>query len=644
MDDSIEYLVNDHKEIESLKLAYSAYLPEEFLRHIPGLKNLKKLHIVGSLNEMFTKKLHTVGCLHEMTATGKGLASQLQELSIRSSSRWINGLISNTLSAVNGENLALLDLSFETGGVYSRPAVFGADFPTTFPRLKVLRLKKLRMTCANLVKLLNKVGQQLEELHLENSLIVGMSDQLSNSFSRLRVLKLINSRWSPVLILLAQMCGDNLELLDLRGTIVKPTHITNYLPSLTQLRISEDDGLPCLLGQISRDLVHLDVRLLGSPSLDCIDRLADDNVPFPKLKVLRAICRDDGKLNLLKLVGKDLEVLDLSGITVIRENREGFAFPKLRILRLRKCLSITDECLADLLSMIGKDLEFLDLSKTDLLLNNLNESWRFPNLRILRLHECKNIDDKCLADLLAMIGKDLEFLDLSETDLLLNNLNETRFPKLQTLLLYNCKNITDECLVDLLGRIGPDLDHLDLSYTCVTLESLHSLTNSFPILRVLRLNNCTLLTDTGLVNIMKQLGDALEELRLSSTYVNLGAVNQICVDLSRLRRLDVADAINITTATIIHFLGKIGHDNLNSEDNDKMTKLKRNVSELKRKFPESCRIIHCENLFHLDITRSNLEEDAIKAHFSGIHIFCEKYSPREFDCFLEFEFELEEEF
>ena len=79
MDDSIEYLVNDHKEIESLKIAYSAYLPEEFLRHIPGLKNLKKLHIVGSLNEMFTKKLHTVGCLNEMTATGKGLASQLQE-------------------------------------------------------------------------------------------------------------------------------------------------------------------------------------------------------------------------------------------------------------------------------------------------------------------------------------------------------------------------------------------------------------------------------------------------------------------------------------------------------------------------------------------------------------------------------------
>ena len=47
-------------------------------------------------------------------------------------------------------------------------------------------------------------------------------------------------------------------------------------------------------------------------------------------------------------------------------------------------------------------------------------------------------------------------------------MNAWRIPKIQN----KCKDITEECFADLLGRIGSGLEHLDLSDTDVTLESL----------------------------------------------------------------------------------------------------------------------------------------------------------------------------
>ena len=190
----------------------------------------------------------------------------------------------------------------------------------------------------------------------------------------------------------------------------------------------------------------------------------------------------------------------------------------LKYIVLKHC-RITDECLSLLLEKCVH-LEHLDIQGTNVSGENLTFSQGVPPIKYLNLSCCLNLSDCGLINLVKILGSTLEFLNIGQTKLSLQNLALIKKPlKIKRLQCWHCHNLRDEGLKQIIKKLGSSLQQLDLKLTLISGESLRSLKVSMPLLRDL---NCfgSSLSDPGLLNLIRLSGPALKSLNIGYTMVS----------------------------------------------------------------------------------------------------------------------------
>ena len=130
VDESIQYLISKHKDIQSVKI-YSSDCTDKALSHLLALKKLRTLSIDDS--RITGDQLITATTSTDNDDDGSNEDS-LEELSLRWSSLTGTGL-ANILRVIGGQSLTLLDLS-ETRVTMDTVS----QLTNSFPRLKVKRM------------------------------------------------------------------------------------------------------------------------------------------------------------------------------------------------------------------------------------------------------------------------------------------------------------------------------------------------------------------------------------------------------------------------------------------------------------------------------------------------------------------------
>ena len=130
VDESIQYLISKHKDIQSVKI-YSSDCTDKALSHLLALKKLRTLSIDDS--RITGDQLITATTSTDNDDDGSNEDS-LEELSLRWSSLTGTGL-ANILRVIGGQSLTLLDLS-ETRVTMDTVS----QLTNSFPRLKVKRI------------------------------------------------------------------------------------------------------------------------------------------------------------------------------------------------------------------------------------------------------------------------------------------------------------------------------------------------------------------------------------------------------------------------------------------------------------------------------------------------------------------------
>jgi len=153
-------------------------------------------------------------------------------------------------------------------------------------------------------------------------------------------------------------------------------------------------------------------------------------------------------------------------------------------------------------------LTSLDMSGTKVTNLQFPESIpEFPRLKRLDLSRCLNLYDANLCKLLKAAGVNLEYLDLSFTQISAEGLvgSGVKFKKLKELRFNYCGQVKDSRFSDLLGIAGTELQHLNLSSTRITGENLTEglLWNLLYGLKTLNLSNCTHLTEEGVFQLLR---------------------------------------------------------------------------------------------------------------------------------------------
>jgi len=299
-----------------------------------------------------------------------------------------------------------------------------------------------------------------------------------------------------------------------------------------------------------------------------LNNIGDLTNRFPNLKKLNLggcdNITDAGIIMLLNRVGGDLEHLDLSDTNITLNNIRVLStrFPKLVTLKLKACKKITDAGILSLLNLVGGDLEELNLSDTNVTLDNMADlTSSSPKLVYLYLDACYNITDAGTILLLNRVGGELKQLGLAGTNITLNSMGDlnSRFLKLELLSFYRCPNITDAGTILLLNRVGGELKQLDLSGTHITLNSMGDLNSRFLKLEKLSFYCCPNITDAGTILLLNRVGGELKRLDLSATNIALNNLGSLTSSFPQLEFVDLESSPNITEAGVISLLNKVGH-------------------------------------------------------------------------------------
>ena len=282
-----------------------------------------------------------------------------------------------------------------------------------------------------------------------------------------------------------------------------------------------------------------------------------------KLRFCMAL-KDVGLVGLLNLTdGQSLTTLDLScsGISLASLENLTTSFTKLEELRLVRCLKITNASAISFLNRVGDRLKVLDLSYTNISLADMEDLTKsFTKLEKLILVGCRNITNASAISFLNRVGTGLKVLDLSYTDISLASLEDlaTSFTKLEKLILVGCRNITDASAICFLNRVGTGLKVLDLSVTNISLAGMEDLATSFNKFEELRLVDCRNITDASAISFLNRVGTGLKVLDLSVTNISLAGMEDLATSFTKLEKLILVGCLNITDASAISFLNRVG--------------------------------------------------------------------------------------
>ena len=198
--------------------------------------------------------------------------------------------------------------------------------------------------------------------------------------------------------------------------------------------------------------------------------------------------------NATKIMSKQLQTLDLSGIEDINE-----AF------------------FLQIIEQSGKTLKSLNLSSSEISGDKLVEyNGALSCLEKLELQACYRLTVTGLQQILKLCGKTLRSLNLLETHVTGENIVEFdgTLVCLENLDMENCSLLTGRGLLQIFRACGKTLRNLNLTRTNITGESLVGYSGTLACLENLNLSECPI-SDEGLLQIFKVCGKTLRNLNLT---------------------------------------------------------------------------------------------------------------------------------
>ena len=309
----------------------------------------------------------------------------------------------------------------------------------------------------------------------------------------------------------------------------------------------------------------------------------DTLLSMPGLTSLSILSRIDiNPANVTKIMSKQLQTLDLSGITdiddayflhIVEQCGKTLKFLNLSFsqisgdkladcngalscldtLELQECDRLTVSGLNQIFKSCGKTLRSLNLSGIfgEFFLSFVEYSGTLTCLENLNLSHCQ-ITDRGLVQIFKVCGKTLRSMDLSYTDITGEILVEysRTLACLENLDLSSCEHITNEGLIQIFTVCDRTLRSLNLDSTYVTGESLVGYSGTLACLETL---NCSFsqITDEGLVQIFKVCGTTLRSLDLCSTYITGESFVEYSGTLVCLENLDLSYCEQITDEGLI---------------------------------------------------------------------------------------------
>ena len=218
------------------------------------------------------------------------------------------------------------------------------DMTCSFPKLKLMRLNCPALTDLGLVRLCNRIGLQLEQLVLRsNAVTLSNIEDMTCSFPKLKLMELICPALTDFgLVRLCNKVGQQLEDLGIQSkvTLSDIEDMTCSFPKLKLLELScpalTDLGLVGLCNRIGQQLE--DLRLFQC-EIVALSNIEDMTCSFPKLKLMWLLCpaiTDIGLTGLCNKVGQQLEELKImSNVTLNNLEDMTCIFPMLEVLEIR---------------------------------------------------------------------------------------------------------------------------------------------------------------------------------------------------------------------------------------------------------------------------------------------------------------------
>ena len=208
-------------------------------------------------------------------------------------------------------------------------------------------------------------------------------------------------------------------------------------------------------------------------------------------------------------------------------------FTHMEKLSLGQCRGITQQGLLEILKMCGCKLQNLDISNTNITGQGLEElHGKFADLKTLDLSWCGSLTDQGLLKVLMISGSKLQDLNITQTNITGQGLDELKgkLADLKTLSIQWCSSLTDQGLLKVLRICGTKLKDLDISSTGITGQGLEELQGKFVDLRTLNLDFCYSLSDQGFSEIINISGPLLETVKLFDSWMSTEVRNRISLN------------------------------------------------------------------------------------------------------------------
>jgi len=235
--------------------------------------------------------------------------------------------------------------------------------------------------------------------------------------------------------------------------------------------------------------------------------------------------------------------------------------PELKAVDLGK-LNCTDKALKVILS--ESDIVDIRVSNCGITGENLQlETGITLALKVLHLRDCWALTSQGLKNILEHLDKEkLKELNLSRTKVSLEELNSevSTFPNLEIIRLNQCSNITDIGLISFLNKSGAKLKTIHISSTRITLSEVGLLSTTLNSLEELNVSSCQGMTDKGLISFLNKAGGNLKKLVLSHTKITLSKVGLLTTSFPRLEEIDLEYSFDISQACLITLLSKTAKD------------------------------------------------------------------------------------
>ena len=363
------------------------------------------------------------------------------------------------------------------------------------------------------------------------------SVRVSSSLEKLLLSKCIQLSNKGFRLILRNFCGGLKELILHRVSVsrIGVKKEEKVLPMIEKLVLDEcfnlnDARLSEILATCGTQIREL--RIIKSNQIKDSVVKRDLEISFPCLEILKirrcVKMTEKGLHNILRMSGSELKELSLFGMMI---HGKGFAekvkpFPKLKFLNLKDCNNIDDAGLSQILASCGNNLEELNILNLEKIKNINDGKISFPCLEKLFLDGCINITDKGLYNILRMCGGELEELSLDGLKLIRGQdfMREVKpFPKLEILDMTSCGYVTHENLHEIFRALGGSIRELYLSSDKVDLLCLDGCLNSLSKLEILHLEYCLMIRPSRFQQVFDMVGKSVKTLSVSNVYSNFSS-------------------------------------------------------------------------------------------------------------------------